>query len=83
MGSLRKMKRDMGKGNPSLMNLKLLEQIAYDRGYECGAAEQRKLDIQSVTNLLNGLEELPGIGAVTANKIRYLVASRLERMEGE
>jgi hypothetical protein len=61
MGSLRKMKREMVKP-PSFVNLKLLEQVAYDRGFNEGAAEQRKLDIESVVKLLEGLEELPGIG---------------------
>lgn len=60
------------------MNLKLVEHLAYTRGYEDGVTAQRKLDIQSVTNLLNGLEELPGIGLKTADKVRVLVLSKLE-----
>lgn len=78
MSSIRKMKRDMAKGKPSPVNIKLLEQLSYDRGYNEGAADQRKLDIESVVKILDGLEEMPGIGKATANKIRYLVSSKLQ-----
>lgn len=76
MGSaLKKLKK--GKVHPSpAVNLKLLEQLAHDRGYNEGAAAQRKLDIESVLRLLEGLEETPGIGEKTAWKIRELVMSK-------
>lgn len=67
--------------SPSLSNLKEAYQLGYAEGkadgYNEGAAEQRTLDIESVKTLLNGLEDLPGIGLVTANKIRYLVSCKL------
>jgi ERCC4-type nuclease len=69
------MKREKTKPTQSV-NLKLLEQIAYDRGFNEGAAEQRRLDIQSVAKLLEGLEDMPGIGEKTAWKIRELVMSK-------
>jgi DNA uptake protein ComE-like DNA-binding protein len=72
--SLRKMRREIKPSAP--LNIKLLEQLAYDCGYNEGAAEQRKLDIQSVVKLLDGLEELPGIGKKTANKIQYFVSNK-------
>jgi hypothetical protein len=87
MGSIRKMKRE--KVNPfPVPNLKAAYEMGYAEGKIAGinegAFEQRKLDIQSVANVLNDLEGLPGIGKATANKIRYLVASKMQdRLEGE
>jgi hypothetical protein len=72
--ALRKMKREMVK--PSPVNLKLLEQLAYDRGFNEGAAKQREIDIDSVVKLLVGLEDMPGIGDKTAWKIRELVMNK-------
>ncbi|MFS0776241.1 hypothetical protein ABC255_09565 [Neobacillus sp. 3P2-tot-E-2] len=78
------MKKSKGKASPSpaqpAPNLKYTYELGYNEGqadgYNQGAADQRKLDIESAVNLLNDLESLPGIGEVTANKIRILVASR-------
>ncbi|OLS39117.1 helix-hairpin-helix domain-containing protein [Bacillus sp. MRMR6] len=76
MGSLsRKIKREI-RPNVSHVNLKLLEQLAEDRGFNKGAAEQRKKDIESVVNLLADLEEVSGIGEKTADKIRFHVMSK-------
>lgn len=81
--SLKKLKRRKEERTPAPpVNLKLLEQIAYNRGYDQGAMDQRKQDIQSVLNILDGLEDMPGIGKATANKIRYLVASKFEVKDG-
>jgi hypothetical protein len=80
MGSaLKKLKK--GKASPSpATNLKKVYELGYNEGqvdgYNQGAADQRKLDIESVTKLLDGLEHMPGIGDATANKIRYLVSSK-------
>lgn len=69
MGSaLKQLKK--GKVQPSPVNLKFLEQLAYDRGFNEGAAEQRKLDIESTTTLLAELETIPGIGEKLAWKVR-------------
>jgi endonuclease III len=76
MGSIRKMKREQ-QPKVKYPNIEPLIRAAYDRGYNKGADEQRTLDIQSITNLLNDLESLPGIGKATANKVRVLVASKL------
>jgi len=73
------MKREIGKGKPSPVNLKLLEQLAYDHGFNEGAAAQRKKDIESVVKILDGLEDMPGIGKTTANKIRYLVSDKFQK----
>ncbi|MBO0961468.1 hypothetical protein J1P26_17315 [Neobacillus sp. MM2021_6] len=75
---LKKLKKERVIPSPAV-NLKLLEQLAYDRGYNDGAVAQRKLDIESVVKILDGLEDMPGIGEVTANKIRYLVSSKFEQ----
>lgn len=87
MSQLRKLKREKVKTllSSSIANLKEAYELGYAEGkadgYNLGAEEQRTLDIESVKNLLNGLEELPGIGMVTANKIRFLVQSKLNEKE--
>jgi hypothetical protein len=52
------------------LDLKLTEKLIFDRGFNAGAQEQRESDIECLVNLLEGLEEWPGIGEVTAAKIR-------------
>jgi hypothetical protein len=72
MGTLRKMKRE-NKPKPKLnfeLDLKLTESLIFNRGFVAGAQEQRESDIECLVNLLEGLEEWPGIGEVTAQKIR-------------
>jgi hypothetical protein len=64
MGStLKKLKK--GKASPSPVNLKALEQLAYERGYNEGALSQRKMDIEFLAKLLAHLEDYPGIGDKT------------------
>lgn len=71
MGTLRQLKRGKEvKKTVAPVNLKLLEQLAYDRGYNEGAAAQRKSDIECLVDLLEGLEDWPGIGGKTSAKIR-------------
>jgi hypothetical protein len=72
MGSLRKMKRDqMPKPKVNYqLDLKLTESLIFNRGFDAGAKEQRESDIESLVGLLEGLEEWPGIGEITAGKIR-------------
>jgi|GraSoiStandDraft_45_1057281.scaffolds.fasta_scaffold26467_6 hypothetical protein len=72
MGSIRKMKRDQ-QPKPKVnyqLDLKLTESLIFNRGFDAGAKEQRESDIECLVGLLEGLEEWPGIGEVTAAKIR-------------
>jgi hypothetical protein len=72
MGSIRKMKRDQ-QPKPKVnyqLDLKLTESFIFNRGFDAGAKEQRESDIECLVSLLEGLEEWPGIGEVTAAKIR-------------
>jgi hypothetical protein len=72
MGSIRKMKREQ-QPKPKLnyqLDLKLTESLIFNRGFDAGAKEQRESDIECLVSLLEGLEEWPGIGEVTAAKIR-------------
>ncbi|KAB2335061.1 hypothetical protein [Bacillus mesophilum] len=45
-------------------------EAAYDKGYMAGAGEQKKADVEHVWNLLQSLEQIPGIGPQTAEKVR-------------
>jgi hypothetical protein len=72
MGSIRKIKRDQ-QPKPKVnyqLDLKLTESLIFNRGFDAGAKEQRESDIECLVSLLEGLEEWPGIGEVTAAKIR-------------
>jgi hypothetical protein len=70
VGTLRKMKKNMQPKFTHQLNLPFVETLVYDRGFNAGAAEQRQSDINCLVDLLEGLEEWPGIGEVTAAKIR-------------
>lgn len=65
-------KPEMGKASPTITNEKMMEllQKAWSQGFERGAADQRAQDIESTVTLLEGLENIPGIGAKTAWKIQ-------------
>jgi hypothetical protein len=76
MGQLRKMKRDMKPKREYQLNLELAESLIFNRGYDAGAREQRESDIKHLIEVLETLEELPGIGEITANKIREMFLSR-------
>lgn len=43
---------------------------AYDKGYMDGAEEQKKADVEHVWDLLETLEQIPGIGTKTTEKVR-------------
>jgi hypothetical protein len=45
-------------------------EIAFNKGYSAGAREQRESDIDYVIQLLENLEDVPGIGQRTADKVR-------------
>jgi DNA uptake protein ComE-like DNA-binding protein len=58
------------------MNLQLAESLIFNRGFKAGTKEQRETDIQQLINVLESLEEIPGVGEVTANKIREMFMSQ-------
>lgn len=67
MGStLRKLKREKKHASP--LDPKLM--AAWNKGFAAGAREQRKSDIEYLVRILEGLEEIPGIGEKTAWKVR-------------
>ncbi|AIE59090.1 hypothetical protein [Bacillus methanolicus] len=74
MGStLRKLKRGRETiAFPVRQNGKAADQImqAWNRGFDAGAKEQRKSDIEHLVKILEDLEEIPGIGEKTAWKMR-------------
>jgi hypothetical protein len=74
MGTLRKMKRELQTKAP--VNLKALERLAYERGWNAGALDQREMDIKFLAKLLVELENYPGIGEKTADKVRHLILSK-------
>ncbi|WP_117017101.1 hypothetical protein [Aeribacillus pallidus] len=63
--SLRKIKREREKISSPF---KLI--AAWNKGFAAGAREQRKSDIEHLVKILEGLEEIPGIGEKTAWKVR-------------
>jgi hypothetical protein len=70
MGSIRQMKKKQKPIINHQLNLPFTESLVFNRGFDAGAKEQRESDIQCLTELLEGLEEWPGIGEITAAKIR-------------
>jgi hypothetical protein len=76
MGQLRKMKKEINPKFPHQLDFKLTESAIFNRGFQAGAKEQRESDIECLVNLLEGLEEWPGIGDVTAGKIRQHFMSK-------
>jgi hypothetical protein len=77
-------KMNKGKVNPSpsyQLNLQLAESLIFNRGFNAGSKEQRETDIQQLINVLESLEEIPGVGEITANKIRELFLSQFGKEE--
>lgn len=72
MGTLRKMKSESKQKPNYQLNLQLAESLIFNRGFAAGAKEQRETDINNLVNILETLEELPGIGEITAWKIREM-----------
>lgn len=58
------------------LNLQLAESLIFNRGFAAGAKEQREADINQLINILEMLEELHGIGEITADKIREMFMSQ-------
>jgi hypothetical protein len=77
--SLRKIQRGRETiAFPASQNGKVADQVmqAWNRGFSAGAREQRKSDIEHLVKILEGLEEIPGIGEKTAWKIREFFLQR-------
>ncbi|MBM4762731.1 hypothetical protein [Bacillus sp. B15-48] len=75
MGTLRKIKR--GMQSPSPLTRRQLEPI-YNRGFDDGAKAQREADIKYVVQLMEDVEDIPGVGKVTAEKLREYFKIKLE-----
>lgn len=58
------------------LNLQLAESLIFNRGFTAGTIEQREADIGQLINILELLEEIPGVGEITANKIREMFMSQ-------
>jgi hypothetical protein len=71
--SLRKINREREK-IPSPFQKEVM--AAWNRGFSAGAREQRKSDIEHLVKILEGLEEIPGIGEKTAWKVREFFLQR-------
>ena len=81
MGSgLRKIQRNITMqprgGGKSLEMLQHLEHLAHEAGFDEGAKKQREMDIRFLAKVLVELEELPGVGQKTADKLRGLILSK-------
>jgi hypothetical protein len=74
MNQLRKIKQ--GNKPTIQLNLQLAESLIFDRGFNAGTKEQREKDIQMLVDILETLEELRGIGEITADKIRGMFLAR-------
>lgn len=82
MGSaLKQLKKAKGKTNPSPLNPLLME--AWNKGFDQGVAQQRENDIENLVYLLEGLENIPGIGDKTATKIRMFLLNKFENWSGQ
>lgn len=70
MGKAARIKKERAKlsAQPNLMDPKLIE--AYNRGRAMGCKIQREADIEQLVKVLEGLEDVPGIGDKTAWKVR-------------
>jgi hypothetical protein len=64
--TLRKLKREKQASSPFHTEV----MAAWNKGFAAGAREQRKSDIEYLVRILEGLEEIPGIGEKTAWKVR-------------
>jgi len=65
--SLRKIKRE-GEKISSPFQKEVMK--AWNQGFSAGAKAQRKSDIEHLVKILEGLEEIPGIGEKRAWEIR-------------
>lgn len=68
VGTLRKIKRNKQIVSTP-MDPRVLE-ATFNRGFDDGVKAQREADIESLVNLLEDLESIPGIGAKRAEQLR-------------
>jgi DNA uptake protein ComE-like DNA-binding protein len=74
MSGLKKLKKGTAAASP--LNPVLMQ--AWHAGFNQGVKQQRESDIENLVNLLEGLEEIPGIGDKTATKIRMFLLNKFE-----
>jgi hypothetical protein len=71
---MRQIRRNMQPATK--INVEALKQVAFEAGFDEGAKKQREMDIRFLAKVLVELEELPGVGAKTADKLRGLILSK-------
>jgi nucleotidyltransferase/DNA polymerase involved in DNA repair len=72
------MAKAMKKGtvSPSPVDPTLMK--AWNMGFNQGVKQQRESDIENLVTLLEGLEDIPGIGDKTASKIRMFLLQKFK-----
>jgi hypothetical protein len=65
-----------GKVSPSPIDPVLMQ--AWHSGFNQGVKQQRESDIENLVELLEGLEDIPGIGDKTATKIRMFLLQKFK-----
>jgi hypothetical protein len=70
-----------GKASPSPIDPVLMQ--AWRSGFNQGVKQQRESDIKNLVDLLEGLENIPGIGDKTATKIRLFLLNKFENWSGQ
>jgi hypothetical protein len=69
-------KRKVSPSPSYQLNLQLAESLIFNRGFAAGTKEQREADIQQLINVLETLEEIPGVGEITAFKVKEMFLSQ-------
>ena len=75
MGTLKNFKK--GKANSSPLDPHLM--AAWNAGFNQGVKQQRESDIENLVNLLEGLEDIKGVGDKTAEKLRMFFLNKFEK----
>lgn len=85
MSQLRQLKKSKVNSSPSTLDPTLIKtwNRAYDHGFKQGVQQQRENDIENLAYLLEGLENIPGIGDKTATKIRLFLLNKFENWSGQ
>lgn len=79
MGTLKKFEKR--KEKPSPLDPMLME--SWQRGFKQGVKQQREADINNLVNLLEGLEEIKGIGDKKAMEIRLFFLDKFDKWRGK